>query len=106
MKHSSNLKTKAACNCGRKQAERDDPFTRKEANYDFYKKLCDICCDSLDCYEFPVFKGSIPDAKAAEVKTTSKATSDAAAAAAAAAAAEEEEEEEEEEEKAAISWKQ
>ena len=38
----------------------------------------------MDCYEFPVFKGSISDAKAAEVTSTAKATSDAAAAAAAA----------------------
>lgn len=31
--HCSQLKTKAACNCGRKQAERDDPFTLKVRSY-------------------------------------------------------------------------
>ena len=27
--HSSQLKMKAACNCGRKQADKDDPFDHK-----------------------------------------------------------------------------
>ena len=29
MPHSSQLKTKAACNCGRKQADKEDPFDHK-----------------------------------------------------------------------------
>jgi len=29
MAHSSPAKTKAACNCGRKQADKDDPFDHK-----------------------------------------------------------------------------
>ena len=38
------------------------------ANYDFYNKISGICCDALDSYEFPVFKASVSDAKAAETK--------------------------------------
>ena len=33
MAHSSQIKTRAACNCGRKQAERDDPFDYKVSWY-------------------------------------------------------------------------
>ena len=29
MPHSSQVKTKAACNCGQKQADKDDPFDHK-----------------------------------------------------------------------------
>ena len=37
------------------------------ANYDFYISLSGICCDTLDSYEFPVFKSSVADAKAAKL---------------------------------------
>ena len=44
------------------------------ANYDFYNKVSGICCDALDSYEFPVFKSSVSDAKAAETKTDQTAS--------------------------------
>lgn len=33
--HSSQIKTKAACNCGRVQADKDDPFDHKVTLYMF-----------------------------------------------------------------------
>lgn len=56
MPHSSQVKTKAACNCGRKQAEKDDPFSHEAANFEFYENLEKICCSSLQHVEIPVFK--------------------------------------------------
>ncbi|XP_010625015.1 protein SMG8 isoform X2 [Fukomys damarensis] len=50
-----------ACNCGRKQAPRDDPFDIKAANYDFYQLLEEKCCGKLDHINFPVFEPSTPD---------------------------------------------
>lgn len=35
--HNSRTRSTGACNCGRKQAPRDDPFDIKAANYDFYQ---------------------------------------------------------------------
>lgn len=35
--HNSRARSTGACNCGRKQAPRDDPFDIKAANYDFYQ---------------------------------------------------------------------
>ncbi|XP_053379318.1 nonsense-mediated mRNA decay factor SMG8-like isoform X1 [Mercenaria mercenaria] len=67
MSHSSQLKMKAACNCGKKQADKEDPFNHKAANYDFYQKLEEMCCGKLDRYEFPVFKASSSDIRAASL---------------------------------------
>lgn len=35
--HNSRARSTGACNCGRKQAPREDPFDIKAANYDFYQ---------------------------------------------------------------------
>jgi len=35
--HNSRGRSTSACNCGRKQAPRDDPFDAQGANYDFYQ---------------------------------------------------------------------
>nr|XP_022343746.1 protein smg8-like isoform X2 [Crassostrea virginica] len=68
MPHSSQLKTKAACNCGRKQADKEDPFDHKYANYDFFNSLEPLCCAELEHLDLPVFKPSTSDAKASQIK--------------------------------------
>ncbi|XP_012503885.1 PREDICTED: protein SMG8 isoform X2 [Propithecus coquereli] len=59
--HNSRARSTGACNCGRKQAPRDDPFDIKAANYDFYQLLEEKCCGKLDHINFPVFEPSTPD---------------------------------------------
>ncbi|XP_014673337.1 PREDICTED: protein smg8-like isoform X2 [Priapulus caudatus] len=67
MHHSSNVKGLNACNCGRTQANRDDPFNVKAANYDFYQTVESSCCAELQHYDFPVFRASTAHATAATV---------------------------------------
>ncbi|ROT82205.1 putative protein SMG8 isoform X2 [Penaeus vannamei] len=55
------------CNCGRRQGQREDPFSTKAANYTFYEQLSETCCSRLDTISFPTFKSSVIDAKAANV---------------------------------------
>ncbi|XP_015679965.1 protein SMG8 [Protobothrops mucrosquamatus] len=59
--HNSRARSTGACNCGRKQAPRDDPFDIKAANYDFYQLLEEKCCGKLEHINFPVFQPSTPD---------------------------------------------
>ncbi|KAK7907065.1 hypothetical protein WMY93_015677 [Mugilogobius chulae] len=61
LQHNSRGRSSSSCNCGRKQATRDDPFDLQTANYDFYKVLEDKCCGKLERLEFPVFEPSTPD---------------------------------------------
>ncbi|ESO91360.1 hypothetical protein LOTGIDRAFT_228810 [Lottia gigantea] len=65
--HSSQIKTKAACNCGKKQADKEDCFDHKSANYDFYEMLAKTCCHKLQKIELPAFKASTTEAKARQV---------------------------------------
>ncbi|UYV68631.1 SMG8 [Cordylochernes scorpioides] len=51
--HSSQVTFFSACDCGRKQGSRSDPFDIKAANYDFYKSLHESCCHELERIEFP-----------------------------------------------------
>ncbi|KAL3861502.1 hypothetical protein ACJMK2_007534 [Sinanodonta woodiana] len=66
MPHTSQLKMKAACNCGRKQADKDDPFDHKAANFDFYDALDKICCKTLQHISFPVFEPSTTEIRAGQ----------------------------------------
>lgn len=59
--HNSRGRSSSSCNCGRKQATRDDPFDLQAANYDFYKALEEKCCGKLERLDFPVFEPSTPD---------------------------------------------
>ncbi|XP_029468574.1 protein SMG8 [Rhinatrema bivittatum] len=59
--HNSRARSTGSCNCGRKQAPRDDPFDIKSANYDFYQLLEEKCCGKLDHINFPIFQPSTPD---------------------------------------------
>ncbi|KAH3818615.1 nonsense-mediated mRNA decay factor SMG8-like isoform X1 [Dreissena polymorpha] len=74
MPHSSQLKMVAACNCGHRIEDKEDPFTHKVANFDFYEKLKETCCGTLESYAFPVFKPSTLDIKAATLAFTSPQT--------------------------------
>ncbi|KAI8505439.1 Protein smg8 [Branchiostoma belcheri] len=56
MPHNSRARSLCACNCGRKQAQRDDPFDVKAANHDFFSLMEEKCCSSLEHISFPVFQ--------------------------------------------------
>ncbi|GAB6031120.1 hypothetical protein CHUAL_007928 [Chamberlinius hualienensis] len=73
--HCSQVKFTAACNCGRKLGNRDDPFGAKAANYDFYKQLEKVCCKDLERYDFPIFQPSTSDFKAAKITVSEWASS-------------------------------
>uniref|UniRef100_H3CQD7 Nonsense-mediated mRNA decay factor SMG8 n=1 Tax=Tetraodon nigroviridis TaxID=99883 RepID=H3CQD7_TETNG len=60
MNHNSRGRSTSSCNCGRKQAPREDPFDIQAANYDFYQMLEEKCCGKLEKIEFPVFQPSTP----------------------------------------------
>ncbi|XP_005748387.1 protein SMG8 [Pundamilia nyererei] len=61
MNHNSRGRSTSSCNCGRKQAPREDPFDIQAANYEFYQMLEEKCCGKLERIEFPVFQPSTPD---------------------------------------------
>ncbi|CAG5125028.1 unnamed protein product, partial [Candidula unifasciata] len=65
--HSSEVKSRAACNCGRVQADKDDPFDHKSANLDFYQAIEETCCSRLEHIAMPVFVPTTPDARAATI---------------------------------------
>lgn len=68
MPHSSRSKNLCACNCGKMQANRDDPFDIKAANFDFYKNLETNCCGELEHFEFPVFEATSEQVAPANVQ--------------------------------------
>lgn len=65
--HSSGCVYVSACNCGKIQGNRADPYTVRQANYDFYHTLALSCpnCLKVDKIRFPVFEPSSTDYKAA-----------------------------------------
>lgn len=67
--HSSGETIISTCNCGRTQGRRQDPYTLRQANYDFYQIMAGNCtaCNKLEKIEFPVFEPSINDYRAAEL---------------------------------------
>lgn len=67
--HSSGVVLVSTCNCGRIQGRRDDPYSVREANYDFYRMLAGNCptCNKLTSIQFAVFEPSICDPRAAEL---------------------------------------
>ncbi|KAJ6648296.1 Nonsense-mediated mRNA decay factor SMG8 [Pseudolycoriella hygida] len=71
--HSSGIVYISTCNCGRTQGRRDDPYTIRQANYDFYQVLAKSCpaCSKLDKFDFSVFEPSTNDFRAAELERTS-----------------------------------
>lgn len=67
--HSSGVVYISTCNCGRTQGRRDDPYTIRQANYDFYQVLGKSCpsCGKLEKINFSVFEPSTNDFRAAEL---------------------------------------
>ncbi|XP_057677857.1 nonsense-mediated mRNA decay factor SMG8 [Corythoichthys intestinalis] len=61
LNHNSRGRSTSSCNCGRKQAPREDPFDVQAANYDFYQGLEEKCCCKLERINFPIFQPSTPD---------------------------------------------
>lgn len=56
MQHSSGVQYVAACNCGRRQANREDPFRLVDANCNFYQQLEEECCKDLEHVSFPEYR--------------------------------------------------
>lgn len=67
--HSSGVVYISTCNCGRTQGRRDDPYTIRQANYDFYQVLAKSCpsCGKVEKINFSVFEPSTNDFRAAEL---------------------------------------
>lgn len=67
--HSSGETIISACNCGRSQGRRPDPYTIRQANFDFYQIMTSSCtaCGKLERISFPVFEPSINNYRAAEM---------------------------------------
>lgn len=67
--HSSGVVSVSTCNCGRTQGRREDPYTIKQANYEFYQLIANICtlCNKIEKRIFPVFEPSSKDFRAADV---------------------------------------
>uniref|UniRef100_A0AAG5DQS6 Nonsense-mediated mRNA decay factor SMG8 n=1 Tax=Anopheles atroparvus TaxID=41427 RepID=A0AAG5DQS6_ANOAO len=66
--HSSGVIYVSSCNCGRTQGHREDPYTIRQANYEFYQIIAKSCsnCNRLERVQFPIFEPSISDFRAAE----------------------------------------
>ena len=68
MPHCSGIMITSACDCGGRQATRNDPFTVKEANHNFYVMIAQKCnCATLERIKFSVFEPSIVDYRPAQV---------------------------------------
>lgn len=67
--HTSGIHYISACNCGKTQGRRDDPYTIRKANFEFYEVMADSCsgCEKSEAVEFPVFVPSGTEFKPAEV---------------------------------------
>lgn len=66
--HSSGVVFVSVCNCGRTQGRREDPYTLRHANYEFYEYMAKNCtlCAKVRKINFAVFEPSINDYRAAE----------------------------------------
>jgi hypothetical protein len=56
MPHNSGVTATAACNCGRLQSARDDPFNLPDANLKFYAEMDQECCGALERITMPIHK--------------------------------------------------
>lgn len=67
--HLSGVIYVSACNCGKTQGKRDDPYNIRKANFEFYQLMTASCasCEKADSYVFPIFIPSSSEFKAAEV---------------------------------------
>ncbi|XP_034946459.1 protein SMG8 [Chelonus insularis] len=68
MEHCSGVRYVCACNCGRCQGPREDPFNLRHANYDWFQLMAKQCgCIQLESIEFPVFQPSTHNFRAAQL---------------------------------------
>ncbi|XP_066583120.1 nonsense-mediated mRNA decay factor SMG8-like [Prorops nasuta] len=73
MEHCSGVRYICACNCGRCQGPRKDPFNLKQANYDYFQMLAKQCgCVQLESLQFPVFQPSTHNFRPAQLFSTTK----------------------------------
>ncbi|KAH8367757.1 hypothetical protein KR084_002438 [Drosophila pseudotakahashii] len=66
-KHNSGVIHISSCNCGRTQGRREDPFSLRQANYEYYEHMAQMCnlCVKVKQYQFPIFEPSVSDYRAA-----------------------------------------
>ncbi|GJQ87999.1 hypothetical protein Trydic_g12925 [Trypoxylus dichotomus] len=75
--HCSGVRYIAACDCGRIQRPREDPYTIKLANYTFYNQVSKECgCSALERIHFPAFEPSTKDDKPAVILENEELLSD------------------------------
>ncbi|EZA51583.1 hypothetical protein DMN91_010427 [Ooceraea biroi] len=71
--HCSGVRYVCACNCGRAQGSREDPFKLRQANYEFFQQLTKQCgCGQLESIQFPVFQPSTHNYRAAQLFSATK----------------------------------
>ncbi|XP_014483123.1 PREDICTED: protein SMG8 isoform X2 [Dinoponera quadriceps] len=71
--HCSGVRYVCACNCGRYQSSREDPFGLRQANYDYFQLLAKQCgCAQLESIQFPVFQPSTHNFRAAQLFSSTK----------------------------------
>lgn len=64
--HSSGIIFVSTCNCGKTQGKREDPYTIRQANFEFYNLMaisCSSCSKVESTVAFPIFQPSINDFK-------------------------------------------
>ena len=61
--HSSGVVFLSICNCGRTKGHREDPYSIRQANYDFYQILANNCngCSKAEKISFSIFEPSTSD---------------------------------------------
>lgn len=71
--HSSGVIFISTCNCGKTQGRREDPYTLRKANYEFYQVMTQSCsvCEKATSIDFPIFIPSSSEYKAADVSNKS-----------------------------------
>ncbi|XP_003701120.1 nonsense-mediated mRNA decay factor SMG8 isoform X2 [Megachile rotundata] len=71
--HCSGVRYICACNCGRCQGSREDPFSLRQANYDYFQILAKQCgCAQLESIQFPVFQPSTHNYRPAQLFSTKR----------------------------------
>ncbi|XP_011865598.1 PREDICTED: protein SMG8 isoform X1 [Vollenhovia emeryi] len=71
--HCSGVRYVSTCNCGRIQGSREDPFSLRQANCDYFQMLAKQCgCTQLECVQFPVFQPSTHNYRAAQLFSATK----------------------------------
>lgn len=67
--HSSGVILISACNCGHTQGRREDPYSIKKSNFEFYQIMMSSCsfCEKAVAIDFPIFVPSTSSFKAAEI---------------------------------------